>query len=308
MCWKFRIQVSEEGIHRPPVGGIAGRAQEGCQSIVLAGGYEDDTDDGFEFIYTGSGGRDLSGNKRTAEQSSDQTLEKMNLAIARNCDAPIDKVKGAEAKDWKKGKPIRVVRSSKLKKHSKYAPDEGNRYDGLYKVVKYWPEKGRSGYLVWRYLLRRDDPSLAPWEPGAPKFPCILMEGAADKTEGKASDEENPAKKIKVANFVPDKETKDLFKKDKLNVNLWKACLDFEGDKKSWYDHVGETFGCVICRELLEKPVTLPCLHNVCLSCLERSFKAEVYTCPVCRHELGKAYEKSVNKECEAAIKKLFSV
>jgi E3 ubiquitin-protein ligase UHRF1 len=36
MCWKFRIQVLEEGIHRPPVGSIAGRAQEGCQSIVLA--------------------------------------------------------------------------------------------------------------------------------------------------------------------------------------------------------------------------------------------------------------------------------
>ena len=26
------------------------------------------------------------------------------------------------------------VRSSKLAKHSKYAPSEGNRYDGLYKV------------------------------------------------------------------------------------------------------------------------------------------------------------------------------
>jgi hypothetical protein len=106
MTWKFRIQASEEGVHRPPVAGIAGRAEEGCQSIVLAGGYEDDTDDGFEFIYTGSGGRDLSGNKRTAEQSSDQMLDKTNLAIARNCDAPIDKKNGAKAKNWKKGKPI----------------------------------------------------------------------------------------------------------------------------------------------------------------------------------------------------------
>ncbi len=25
MCWKFRIQVSEEGVHRPPVSGIAGK-------------------------------------------------------------------------------------------------------------------------------------------------------------------------------------------------------------------------------------------------------------------------------------------
>ena len=65
-------------------------------------------------------------------------LDKTNLAIARNCDANIDKKNGAEAKNWKKGKPIRVIRSAKLKKHSKYAPEIGNRYDGIYKVVKYW--------------------------------------------------------------------------------------------------------------------------------------------------------------------------
>ena len=49
-----------------------GQSDKGCQSIVLAGGYEDDTDNGDEFVYTGSGGRDLSGNKRTAKQSADQ--------------------------------------------------------------------------------------------------------------------------------------------------------------------------------------------------------------------------------------------
>lgn len=37
------------------------------------------------------------------------------------------------------------------------------RYDGLYKVVKYYPEKGKSGFIVWRYLLRRDDNVPAPW-------------------------------------------------------------------------------------------------------------------------------------------------
>ena len=51
---------------------LAGQANNGCQSIVLAGGYEDDIDSGFEFYYTGCGGRDLSGNKRTAKQSFDQ--------------------------------------------------------------------------------------------------------------------------------------------------------------------------------------------------------------------------------------------
>lgn len=40
-------------------------------------------DDGNEFTYTGSGGRDLSGNKRTAEQSCDQTLTHMNRYDAK---------------------------------------------------------------------------------------------------------------------------------------------------------------------------------------------------------------------------------
>ncbi len=40
---------------------------------------------------------------------------------------------------------------------SEYAPKEGNRYDGIYKIVKYWPEKGKTGFIVWKYLIRRDD-------------------------------------------------------------------------------------------------------------------------------------------------------
>ena len=59
MSWLQSIQVSEEGVHRPPVAGIAGKAEEGSQSIVLAGGYEDDEDNGDTFLYTGEGGRDL---------------------------------------------------------------------------------------------------------------------------------------------------------------------------------------------------------------------------------------------------------
>lgn len=29
--------------------------------------------------------------------------------------------------------------------------------------MRYWPEKGKSGFLVWRYLLRRDDTEPGPW-------------------------------------------------------------------------------------------------------------------------------------------------
>jgi len=40
---------------------------------------------------------------------------------------------------------------------SKYGPTEGYRYDGIYKVVKYWPQRGEHGFIVWKYLMRRDD-------------------------------------------------------------------------------------------------------------------------------------------------------
>jgi E3 ubiquitin-protein ligase UHRF1 len=161
--WKYRLTCSESGVHRPHVAGIHGKEREGAYSIVLAGGYEDDIDSGDEFTYTGSGGRDLSGNRRTAVQSSDQTLTRMNKALAMNCDVPVNDVTGSEANNWMDGKPVRVVRSWKGRKYSKYCPVEGLRYDGVYKVVRYWAEKGRAGFLVWRYCLRRDDPTPAPW-------------------------------------------------------------------------------------------------------------------------------------------------
>ena len=38
----INVQVSEAGVHRPHVAGIAARENEGAFSIVLSGGYEDD--------------------------------------------------------------------------------------------------------------------------------------------------------------------------------------------------------------------------------------------------------------------------
>ncbi|RKO85294.1 PUA-like domain-containing protein [Blyttiomyces helicus] len=167
--WKFRAQVAEDGVHRPIVAGIAGtRNKGGCVSIVLAAGYPEDVDNGDEFLYTGSGGRELkTGNRRTAPQTSDQQLTRMNEALAFCCKAPLNAKKGGDAKGaWREGKPIRVVRSSKALTHHKdspYPPKVGNRYDGIYKVVRYWQEAGATGFKVWRYLMRRDDTTPAPW-------------------------------------------------------------------------------------------------------------------------------------------------
>lgn len=130
--------------HKPTVGGIYGSVSTGAYSVAVSGGYEDDVDEGFRFTFTGSGGRDLKGtaknpkNLRTAPQSSDQTLTGFNLALKVSCDT---------------GNPVRVIRGYK----AALGPDQGYRYDGLYKVLKAWQETGLSGFKVWKYAFKRID-------------------------------------------------------------------------------------------------------------------------------------------------------
>ncbi|KAK3914118.1 E3 ubiquitin-protein ligase UHRF1 [Frankliniella fusca] len=340
-CWKFRLGASEAGVHRPPVSGIHGREDEGAYSIVLSGGYEDDVDNGEEFYYTGSGGRDLSGNKRTSEQSSDQTLTRMNMALARNCNAPVDEKKGAEAKDWKNGKPVRVLRNFKLAKHSKYAPEDGNRYDGIYKLVKYYPQKGESGFKVWRYLFRRDDPAPAPWTKEGKKnierlgltmiypdgYEEMLAEKEAKEAASKAAakDGANPKKrgrksvlgesatdshnikKAKMAAYELDEETSSKIVQDSLNEKLWDTCKTVLAEgKMKFLAEVQQQFMCICCQEVVFDPVTTVCHHNICKDCLKRSFKAQVYNCPGCRHELGKDFEIVVNEKLASILLHLF--
>eukprot|EP00727_Mastigamoeba_balamuthi_P000890 m51a1_g10799 putative e3 ubiquitin-protein ligase uhrf1 (819) ;mRNA; f:11138-14243 len=214
--WRYRINVAEAGIHRPPVGGIHGNTK-GCFSICLSGGYEDDIDNGDEarrplntagprgartdmpqIVYTGSGGRDLTGNKRTAKQSKDQILEKGNLALALNCYAHKNCPDCGERAcadclaRWREGKPLRLCRSEKLK--SEYAPKAGVRYDGLYKVVDYWQERGQSGFAVYRYCIRRDDDEPAPWTPEGKQK---IKDERLDEIEDKETKDERKEKKEK---------------------------------------------------------------------------------------------------------------
>ena len=149
-CWKDRLECRQYGAHFPHVAGIAGQSTVGAQSVVLSGGYEDDRDEGEWFMYTGSGGRDLSGNKRTNKiQSFDQEFTSMNQALRISCE---------------RGLPVRVVRSHK-EKRSAYAPttEQPVRYDGVYRIVKCWRRKGAQGLLMCRYLFMRCDNDPAPW-------------------------------------------------------------------------------------------------------------------------------------------------
>ena len=148
--WLSRVGCSRDGVHGPWVGGIHGGGKTGAYSVVLSGGYEGDEDAGHSFTFTGSGGRDLSGNRRTAPQSRDQDLRGGNRALAVNI--------------WRQ-QPMRVVRGYKLGRQSRFAPSAGYRYDGLYMVTGMWPEIGASGFVLWRYRMERlGNQEAAPWE------------------------------------------------------------------------------------------------------------------------------------------------
>uniref|UniRef100_A0A3B4A9Y2 E3 ubiquitin-protein ligase UHRF n=1 Tax=Periophthalmus magnuspinnatus TaxID=409849 RepID=A0A3B4A9Y2_9GOBI len=323
--WKFRVQVSEAGVHRPHVGGIHGRVHDGAYSLVLAGGFEDEVDRGDEFTYTGSGGRDLSGNKRIGEHSFDQTLTHMNRALASNCDAPLDDKVGAESKNWRAGKPVRVVRSSKGRRISQYAPEEGNRYDGIYKVVKYWPEVGKCGYLVWRYLLRRDDQEPAPWTPeGLERSKKLgltvqvrskaliyhLIFCSKKQEDDDEEDEEQlipPSKQLKVEEaFQLSEQQKRLIQDDVANRRLWDEAMEHLKEGPKFLSKLEQSFMCLCCQELAFQPITTVCSHNVCKACLQRSFRAQVYTCPACRHDLGKDYNMSQNQTLQTLLDQFF--
>ena len=133
-----RRELHDAGIHSGLQRGIGARGE----SIVLSGGYVDDEDHGDVIIYTGEGGRDPA----TSRQIADQTMTRGNLALARN---------------YKEGIPIRVNRGHSHR--SEYSPVAGYRYDGLFRIDNYWKERGRDGFLVWRYRLTKiADSEVAP--------------------------------------------------------------------------------------------------------------------------------------------------
>ena len=153
-----RRALREAGVHRVDQAGIVGRENEGAESIVVSGGYEDDEDFGSMIVYTGHGGRD----PRTGAQVAHQELHRGNMALAVSC---------AE------GLPVRVIRGSGG--DSAISPPTGFRYDGLYYVEDFWSEIGQSSYIVWRFRLVAERPdgswgTLAP-ETAAPRTPGVVQ-------------------------------------------------------------------------------------------------------------------------------------
>ncbi|KAF7761081.1 hypothetical protein Agabi119p4_10490 [Agaricus bisporus var. burnettii] len=140
-----RKECSEAGVHFPLVAGISGStsstrrdANPGAFSIVLSGGYEDDVDDGNTILYTGAGGQTNTFSKTNSQVENQDIKHHFNHALRLNLYS---------------GNPVRVVRG--FKSESRWAPSEGYRYDGLYKVAGAKIKLGKSGHQVCLFRLER---------------------------------------------------------------------------------------------------------------------------------------------------------
>ncbi|KAI8544108.1 hypothetical protein RHMOL_Rhmol08G0269700 [Rhododendron molle] len=271
-CWEGRLECRQWGVHLPPVAGICGQSKHGAQSVVLSGGYEDDEDHGEWFLYTGSGGKDLSGNKRTnKEHSFDQKFEHYNEALRVSC---------------KKGYPVRVIRSHK-DKHSSYAPETGVRYDGIYRIEKCWQKDGMQGFKVCRYLFVRCDNSPAPWTSDdhgdkVRALPRIseLKTKATNVTERTESpswdyDEEEGCWKWKKPPPPSKKRVSENCSQDRPQEG--KAVTVRKAQNNSLKEMVLKGLSCLLCGKVMTLPLTTPCAHNFCKACLEGAFTGQTF-------------------------------
>ncbi|KAK6139128.1 hypothetical protein DH2020_027130 [Rehmannia glutinosa] len=305
--WEDRMECRQWGAHFPHVAGINGQADHGAQSVALSGGYEDDEDHGDWFLYTGSGGRDLSGNKRTNKtQSFDQTFTKLNEALRVSC---------------RQGYPVRVVRSHK-EKRSSYAPEKGVRYDGIYRIEKCWRKAGIQGFKVCRYLFVRDN---CGDHPRSSLPPVSELKHATDITERKGSPawdyDEQQGRWIWKR---PQPESRKPLG-DHNDENYSTKKRKPQRRKGSVKERLLKEFSCLICRKVMVLPLTTPCAHNFCKACLEGAFAGQsfvkdrscggrrtlraqknVMKCPSCKNDISDFLQNpQVNRELMNVIESL---
>ncbi|XP_042754452.1 histone-lysine N-methyltransferase, H3 lysine-9 specific SUVH1 [Lactuca sativa] len=135
----FRFELCLVGLHFPSIAGIDFMGVPSSEyeepvavSIVSAGGYEDEGDDGEVLIYSGAGGA-----QRKDKPQTDQQLTRGNLALE---------------KSLHRGDKVRVIRGIK---DCQYTTGKVYLYDGLYTIHESWIEKEKSGCDVFKYKLFR---------------------------------------------------------------------------------------------------------------------------------------------------------
>ncbi|CAI5504405.1 unnamed protein product [Closterium sp. Naga37s-1] len=298
--WASRLECRQWGAHLPHVAGIAGQSHHGAQSVALSGGYEDDEDNGEWFLYTGSGGRDLSGNKRTNKvHAFDQRFEKSNQALQLSC---------------LKGYPVRVVRSEK-ERRSSYAPQAGVRYDGVYRIERCWRKKSAVGFLVCRYLFVRCDNSPAPWtsddvgdSPGRQLPKVAELKHAVDVTERTGPPAWDWIEEKRQWGWVraPPACTKPIGGTSTAWRSAKRLAVGSTGEavkkrRALAQKRLAKDFACLLCGGVLCDPVSTPCQHSFCLACLQQRFHGQADTRDRSKTAGRSLRAQKIVKQCPAA-------
>ena len=127
-----RQEMSIKRIHGPTQAGIWNNGSDYAVSIVVSGGYVDDSDDMDTILYTGQGGRDPT----SGRQIKDQELTRGNKGLYNS---------------MKLKYPVRVIRGFQVE----MGPEKGYRYDGLYLVTSSRLEASIDGPMIWRFALEK---------------------------------------------------------------------------------------------------------------------------------------------------------
>ena len=161
--WFSRLQMSRDGAHGAPQAGICGRKELGARSIVMGlhdekqGRFYADVDKGETIWYIGTAREAL----KIVDDPEPKETNVKDTAASRNREHryPTDATQ-ALMKSRRTGTPVRVFRSYRLAPIVSHRPQEGFRYDGLYRVVG-WEclKKDRQIYRFKMRRLRRNDPA-----------------------------------------------------------------------------------------------------------------------------------------------------
>ncbi|KAI5287019.1 hypothetical protein KEM54_006303 [Ascosphaera aggregata] len=128
--WPYRLSMLRDGAHGSSEGGIAGNEMVGAVSCILGGGSSDNT--GIDYPDKDDG--DVVDYCSTANRSGTMTTNTKLMIRAHN-----------------RNTPIRLFRGARL--GGKYAPKEGFRYDGLYRIISH--ELVHPETKLYRFRMKR---------------------------------------------------------------------------------------------------------------------------------------------------------
>ncbi|PBL03922.1 hypothetical protein ARMGADRAFT_1157941 [Armillaria gallica] len=129
--WAAVLEAGVHGSLRRGIYSYKGTAR----SVILSDGYEEfNKDKGNRIRLCGEGGRSKDGTM----QVKDQVYTHGNKALQKTMELD---------------QPVRVIRGYRL--HSKYAPNNGFRYDGLYRVTVCYQKWDENGFKIIMFKLER---------------------------------------------------------------------------------------------------------------------------------------------------------